>query len=164
MLTLKQQVVLALARAYYDREQYVQYDQRSMDRVLELTPRRRKRLPPESANSQYIQFLDCSGFTSAVYLQAFGYDLPADLTWHMVDLLERRVYYYERTYEETPEQLDAIEKEVRELLQPGDLIFTGTPEGVMHGYPADRKCWLKPGDRTEVTIAHIGTLATDFSD
>ena len=122
MLTLKQQVVLALARAYYDREQYVQYDQRSMDRVLELTPRRRKRLPPESANSQYIQFLDCSGFTSAVYLQAFGYDLPADLTWHMVDLLERRVYYYERTYEETPEQLDAIEKEVRELLQPGDLI------------------------------------------
>ena len=122
MLTLKQQVVLAVARAYYDREQYVQYDQRSMDRVLELTPRRRKRLPPESANSQYIQFLDCSGFTSAVYLQAFGYDLPADLTWHMVDLLERRVYYYERTYEETPEQLDAIEKEVRELLQPGDLI------------------------------------------
>ena len=46
MLTLKQQVVLAVARAYYDREKYVQYDQRSMDRVLELTPRRRKRLPP----------------------------------------------------------------------------------------------------------------------
>ena len=49
-------------------------------------------------------------------------------------------------------------------LQPGDLIFTGTPEGVMHGYPADQKCWLKPGDRTEVTIARIGTLATVFSD
>ena len=122
MLNEKQQALLAMARAYYDRGAYVQYDQRSMDRVLELTPRRRKHLPPESANSQYIQFLDCSGFTAAVYYQTFGYDLPADLTWHMVDLLEPRVYYYERTYEETPEQLDAIEKEVRELLQPGDLI------------------------------------------
>lgn len=121
-LNEKQKALLAVARAYYDRGKYVQYDQRSMDRVLELTPRRRKRLPPECANSQYTQFLDCSGFTSAVYYQAFGYELPADLTWHMVDLLEPRVYYYERTYEETPEQLDAIEKEVRELLQPGDLI------------------------------------------
>ena len=122
MLTEKQRALLAVARAYYDRGKYVQYDQRSMDRVLELTPRRRKRLPPECANSQYIQFLDCSGFTAAAYYQAFGYDLPADLTWHMVDLLEPRVYYYERTYEETPEQLDAIEKEVRAILQPGDLI------------------------------------------
>lgn len=28
---------------------------------------------------------------------------------------------------------------------PGDLIFTGTPQGVMQGYPADQKDWLKPG-------------------
>ena len=122
MLTEKQNALLAVARAYDDRGGYVQYDQRSRARVLELTPRRRKRLPPESANSQYIQFLDCSGFTSAVYYQAFGYELPSDLTWHMVDVLTPRIYYYERTYEETPEQLDAIGREVRALLQPGDLI------------------------------------------
>ena len=54
MLTEKQKVLLAMARAYYDRGSYVQYDQRSMDRVLELTPRRRKRLPPESANSTFL--------------------------------------------------------------------------------------------------------------
>lgn len=47
-------------------------------------------------------------------------------------------------------------------LQPGDLIFTGTPQGVMHGYPADRKNWLKPGDRVDVTIEGIGTLTTTF--
>lgn len=47
-------------------------------------------------------------------------------------------------------------------LQPGDLIFTGTPQGVMHGYPADRKNWLKPGDRVDVTIQGIGTLTTTF--
>lgn len=47
-------------------------------------------------------------------------------------------------------------------LLPGDLIFTGTPQGVMHGYPADQKNWLKPGDRVEVTIEHIGTLRNTF--
>lgn len=47
-------------------------------------------------------------------------------------------------------------------LRPGDLIFTGTPQGVMHGYPADQKNWLRPGDRVDVTIQHIGTLTTTF--
>lgn len=128
----KQQALLTVARAYYDRESYVQYDQRSMDRVLELTPRRRKRLPPECANSQYTQFLDCSGFTTAVYFQAFGYELPADLTWHMVDYLEPRIYYRELTHQETPEELDAIEREVRALLQPGDLVVYDRGVGSGH--------------------------------
>lgn len=47
-------------------------------------------------------------------------------------------------------------------LLPGDLIFTGTPQGVMHGYPADKKNWLKPGDQVEVTIEGIGTLKNTF--
>lgn len=47
-------------------------------------------------------------------------------------------------------------------LLPGDLIFTGTPQGVMQGYPADKKQWLKPGDQVEVSIEGIGTLHTSF--
>ena len=47
-------------------------------------------------------------------------------------------------------------------LLPGDLIFTGTPQGVMHGYPADQKNWLKPGDCVDVTIQGIGTLHNTF--
>lgn len=47
-------------------------------------------------------------------------------------------------------------------LLPGDLIFTGTPQGVMHGYPADCKDWLKPGDRVTVEIEKIGTLHNTF--
>ena len=43
-------------------------------------------------------------------------------------------------------------------LAPGDLIFTGTPQGVMHGYPADKKNWLKAGDTVDIIIEHIGTL------
>ena len=43
-------------------------------------------------------------------------------------------------------------------LKAGDIIFTGTPSGVMMGYPADEKNWLKKGDTVEITIGGIGTL------
>lgn len=41
-------------------------------------------------------------------------------------------------------------------LEPGDLIFTGTPSGV--ALESDVKCWLKKGDVVEVEIEGIGTL------
>lgn len=43
-------------------------------------------------------------------------------------------------------------------LKPGDIIFTGTPEGVILGYPEDKQRWLKPGDELEVSIEKLGTL------
>lgn len=43
-------------------------------------------------------------------------------------------------------------------LKPGDVIFTGTPEGVIAGYPKDKQVWLKPGDRVTSTIETLGTL------
>ena len=48
-------------------------------------------------------------------------------------------------------------------LQPGDLIFTGTPEGVVLGKPEDQRIWLKAGDRVEVRIEGIGTLANTLA-
>ncbi len=41
-------------------------------------------------------------------------------------------------------------------LNPGDLIFTGTPEGV--GAARDPQVFLKPGDQLEVEIEKIGVL------
>ena len=43
-------------------------------------------------------------------------------------------------------------------LEPGDLIFTGTPAGVILGKPKGQRTWLKPGDEVSVTIDGIGTL------
>lgn len=42
-------------------------------------------------------------------------------------------------------------------LQPGDIIATGTPAGVGIGFQPPR--YLKAGDRMEVSISGIGTLA-----
>lgn len=43
-------------------------------------------------------------------------------------------------------------------LEAGDIIFSGTPSGVMLGYPPDKQVWLKAGDEVAVTIEKIGTL------
>jgi len=45
-------------------------------------------------------------------------------------------------------------------LEPGDLIFTGTPEGVILGQPEDRRSWLKPGDSVSVQVSGLGELVT----
>jgi len=41
-------------------------------------------------------------------------------------------------------------------LEPGDVIATGTPEGV--GFARKPPLWLKPGDTVEVEISSIGVL------
>ena len=43
-------------------------------------------------------------------------------------------------------------------LEPGDLIFTGTPSGVALEQREDKRRWVEPGDRIEVEIEGIGTL------
>jgi 2-keto-4-pentenoate hydratase/2-oxohepta-3-ene-1,7-dioic acid hydratase in catechol pathway len=43
-------------------------------------------------------------------------------------------------------------------LKPGDLIFTGTPEGVIAGYPKEKQVWLKAGDKIACSLEKLGEL------
>jgi 2-keto-4-pentenoate hydratase/2-oxohepta-3-ene-1,7-dioic acid hydratase in catechol pathway len=43
-------------------------------------------------------------------------------------------------------------------LEPGDIIWSGTPQGVILGYPKDKQVWLKPGDEIVSTIEKLGSL------
>lgn len=43
-------------------------------------------------------------------------------------------------------------------LVPGDIILTGTPEGVVLGYPEDKQVYLKDGDIVTIEIEKLGTL------
>jgi len=47
-------------------------------------------------------------------------------------------------------------------LRPGDLVATGTPSGV--GSRRTPPLWMKPGDRIEVEITGIGTLANPIEE
>lgn len=46
-------------------------------------------------------------------------------------------------------------------LKPGDIIFTGTPEGVIAGYPKEKQVWLKPGDKVACSLEKLGELKFD---
>lgn len=43
-------------------------------------------------------------------------------------------------------------------LKPGDIIFSGTPSGVILGYPEAEQRWLKSGDKVVVSIEKLGSL------
>jgi 2-keto-4-pentenoate hydratase/2-oxohepta-3-ene-1,7-dioic acid hydratase in catechol pathway len=43
-------------------------------------------------------------------------------------------------------------------LEPGDLIFTGTPPGVILGMPKEKQVWLKAGDEIACSVGNLGEL------
>ena len=47
-------------------------------------------------------------------------------------------------------------------LQKGDIIFTGTPSGVVLGKNESKYGWLTSGDTVSITISGIGTLENKF--
>lgn len=49
-------------------------------------------------------------------------------------------------------------------LEPGDLILTGTPSGVIMGRPEGQQDWLQPGDELLVREEHIGQLRVTVAD
>jgi len=48
-------------------------------------------------------------------------------------------------------------------LEPGDIIFTGTPSGVILGMPKEKQVWLKAGDRIESRIEKLGRLKFELA-
>lgn len=43
-------------------------------------------------------------------------------------------------------------------LTPGDIILTGTPEGVVMGYPPEKQLYLQDGDLVTIEIEKLGSL------
>ena len=47
-------------------------------------------------------------------------------------------------------------------LEPGDIVFTGTPSGVGHARKPN-PVWMKPGDICEIDIERIGVLVNPIA-
>jgi 2-keto-4-pentenoate hydratase/2-oxohepta-3-ene-1,7-dioic acid hydratase in catechol pathway len=43
-------------------------------------------------------------------------------------------------------------------LVPGDIILTGTPQGVVLGYPLEKQVYLKDEDQITIQIEKLGSL------
>lgn len=81
--------------------------------------------------------------------------------------LETRVNGDQVQYAPTRTMMVSIEELIAyvstiSVLKPGDVIVTGTPEGI--GCRRDPPLWLKPGDTVEVAISQIGTLRNRVID
>lgn len=48
-------------------------------------------------------------------------------------------------------------------LEPGDIILTGTPEGVVLGYPQEKQVYLQAGDVVTVEIEKLGNLTNTMT-
>jgi 2-keto-4-pentenoate hydratase/2-oxohepta-3-ene-1,7-dioic acid hydratase in catechol pathway len=48
-------------------------------------------------------------------------------------------------------------------LQPGDLISTGTPSGVILGMPPEKQVWLKAGDKVACSVEKLGELRFELT-
>lgn len=48
-------------------------------------------------------------------------------------------------------------------LEPGDLIITGTPEGVILGLPENEQDWLTAGDEITIRIEKLGELTNQMT-
>jgi 2-keto-4-pentenoate hydratase/2-oxohepta-3-ene-1,7-dioic acid hydratase in catechol pathway len=47
-------------------------------------------------------------------------------------------------------------------LHPGDIVLTGTPEGVVLGYPLEKQVYLRAGDEVSIEIEKLGKLTNRF--
>jgi 2-keto-4-pentenoate hydratase/2-oxohepta-3-ene-1,7-dioic acid hydratase in catechol pathway len=82
----------------------------------------------------------------------FGDDMPdLRLTTRVNGELRQDGRTGEMTWK-APELLSFVNE--RSILEPGDILFTGTPDGVAQG---DGR-FLKPGDIVEVSVERIGSL------
>lgn len=48
-------------------------------------------------------------------------------------------------------------------LRSGDIIFTGTPQGVISGYPKDKQVWLQAGDKIACSVEKLGELKFELA-
>ena len=53
-------------------------------------------------------------------------------------------------------------KHIGLILEPGDVVITGTPAGV--GYARTPPVFMKPGDICEIEIENIGILINSIED
>ncbi len=145
LLTPEQAALDRAAFAFYDKMPNVQYDQYRMlncvsgDPMIVYDTRRESFASPEIVSRERITHLDCSSFVWAIYNTAFGCarELFVPKTGWMEEFVRAEkaagrvsdkdmVVYLallEKKEDHTAENHERVVREIREKLQPGDLVM-----------------------------------------
>ncbi len=115
--------LFATAYAFAGRGDWIQYDQMGIDKVNFSSIRRSNHMVPEDATPQNTMYLDCSGFTFALFYNTFGYNFGNEnmRTAYLIDYESERIYYRDGRAPGDKSNEEAA-AEVRGLLRPGDVI------------------------------------------
>ena len=117
----------------------------------------------QTATSQWLMGKACDGFAPiGPYLVTADALDPADLA------ITSRVNGELRQNGRTSDMIFSCAQIVSHISQvmtlvPGDVIYTGTPAGVILGMPEEKRVWLKAGDTVEVEVEGIGTLRSTLA-
>lgn len=118
----------------------------------------------DGARSQFLLGKSCDGFApiGPYLVTADQIPDPQNLT------LECRVNGERRQHSNTGDMIFSVAEIVsyaskHMTLKPGDIFFTGTPEGVIRGYPKEKQVWLKAGDKISTEIEKLGELRFDLA-
>jgi 2-keto-4-pentenoate hydratase/2-oxohepta-3-ene-1,7-dioic acid hydratase in catechol pathway len=113
----------------------------------------------QTLTSQYMIGKTCDGFAPIG-----PYFVSADLVGDPNKLrLETRVNGEQRQDWNTNDmifncrQLISFASKVM-TIQPGDIFFTGTPQGVIIGKPKEKQVWLQSGDQIACSVEKLGEL------
>jgi 2-keto-4-pentenoate hydratase/2-oxohepta-3-ene-1,7-dioic acid hydratase in catechol pathway len=113
----------------------------------------------QTLTSQYMIGKTCDGFAPIG-----PYFVSADLVGDPNNLrLETRVNGEQRQDWNTNDmifncrQLISFASKIM-TIKPGDILFTGTPQGVIIGKPKEQQVWLKKGDKIACSVEKLGEL------
>lgn len=127
-----EKAIIATAKAFMMRGDRIQYaDTRLVQDPV--TYRWERGKAPEDYTTDETGYTNCTGFVHDVYYNALGWDYGS---FQLVTApKEMKAYVYELTHEETEEEKAAIEKEYREQLKVGDIVFytrTGNTHAMLY--------------------------------
>ncbi len=126
-LTPEQEAVVETAKSYLLRGTTLQYDDTRITASYDSTDEYRWQLKvnaPEDATSNEWAYSNCAAFTNDVYYFGLGFDVKTWSTdaYHQNSPASRVVYSFSKTGNETEAEKAAIQEEVLNVLQPGDVI------------------------------------------
>ena len=120
------EALVVTAEAYLARKSWLQYDQARMI-AGDATPTTYRRdihkNSPEDSTRQFNCYTTCSGFTSDVYYQTFGFSYNADTTGALQNAVDMHVWSYYVTTIETEEEKAKVQEEFMSLIKAGDILL-----------------------------------------
>ena len=119
------EVVLAVAEAYMDRKQYIQYDEYGQNRVSKSAARYEFGVP-EAANVQHYMHMECGVFCRNVFMYIYDYKIPSATVVLDPDYANtngERVFYFKGWEGQTLEDEQKAMQELVDTIQPGDVLY-----------------------------------------